>query len=185
MTEEKQRTAESGDRKKARWLRRALVTLGVLLGVTLILVAVFAVWFRTQLRQSLPTVAGRLAVAGLTTEVDVAFDELAIPTIRGERRSDVAVATGFLHAQNRFFQMDLQRRRAAGELSELFGSLALEADRRIRVHRLRALSVATLAKLPAAQRELLDAYTTGVNAGRAAAPRPPPRTPRGPSPPAR
>ncbi len=165
MTEEVQKAAESGGRKKTRWGRRVLAALGVLLGLTFLLAIVFGVWFRSQLRQSLPTAEGRLAVAGLTAEVDVAFDELAIPTIRGERRLDVAMATGFLHAQNRFFQMDLQRRRAAGELSELFGAVALNADRPIRVHRLRALSAATLTRLPASQRELLDAYAAGVNAG--------------------
>ena len=68
----------------------------------------------------------------------VARDALGIPTIRGASREDVARATGFVHAQDRFFQMDLMRRRAAGELAALVGERALEVDREIRIHRFRA-----------------------------------------------
>ena len=77
------------------------------------------------------------AAAGLESAVTIERDGLGIPTIRGRSRQDVARATGFLHAQDRFFQMDLARRRAAGELSALVGPQALPVDRHIRLHRLR------------------------------------------------
>ena len=64
---------------------------------------------------------GTLRLAGLSAPVSVTRDALGIPTIRGQSREDVARATGFLHAQDRFFQMDLARRRAAGELAALVG----------------------------------------------------------------
>jgi Penicillin amidase len=61
-----------------------------------------------------------------------------VPTISGANRADLARALGFLHGQERFFQMDGQRRTAAGELSDLAGPIALSLDRRNRVHRFRS-----------------------------------------------
>ncbi|MBW3671927.1 MAG: penicillin acylase family protein, partial [Acidobacteria bacterium] len=74
----------------------------------------------------------------------------------------------FLHAQDRFFQMDLLRRQPAGELAELFGSRALESDRGLRLHRFRDRARAVVASEPEDQRALLLAYTAGVNEGLAA-----------------
>ncbi len=135
----------------------------------LVLVAAGAgTWFYFQLRASLPQLDGTHPLAGLTAPVTATRDVLGVPTIRGATRPDVARALGFLHAQDRFFQMDLLRRRAAGELAELFGKVALPLDRSTRPHRFRALAQTVLAQLPAADRALLDAYTAGANAGLAA-----------------
>ena len=76
-----------------------------------------------------PSSTARVRVRGLQSAVTVERDALGIPTIRGISRDDVARATGFVHAQDRFFQMDLARRRAAGELSALVGDAALQLDR--------------------------------------------------------
>jgi penicillin amidase len=96
-----------------------------------------------------------------------------VPAVRGRTRLDVARATGFLHGQERFFQMDLARRRAAGELAALVGPAAIGVDRDARVHRFRAIAEAGLAALEPADRALLDAYAGGVNAGLAALEAPP------------
>jgi penicillin amidase len=80
----------------------------------------------------------------------------------------VAWALGYAHAQERFFQMDLMRRRAAGELAELFGPVALPVDRVARAHRMRARLQRELAALPDEQKRALEAYRDGVNAGLAA-----------------
>ena len=122
-------------------------------------------WFRGQLRASLPQLDGTYRLAGLDAAVTVNRDALGIPTIQGMSRRDVARATGFVHAQDRFFQMDLTRRRAAGELAALVGSRALQADRAIRLHRFRPEARRALELLPSIDRELLDAYAGGVNAG--------------------
>src|SRR5262245_18802544 len=117
-------------------MRRRLVraTLAVI-----VLIAVFgtgaALWARSRVRASLPQLDGQIELAGLSAPVTVSRDALGIPTIRGATREDVARATGFLHAQDRFFQMDLSRRRAAGELSDLVGARALMIDSEIRIHR--------------------------------------------------
>ena len=122
-------------------------------------------WFRGQLRASLPQLDGTHQLAGLDAAVTVTRDALGIPTIQGASRHDVARATGFVHAQDRFFQMDLTRRRPAGELAALVGIRALEADREIRRHRFRAQARRALDLLPAVDRDLLESYAAGVNAG--------------------
>jgi penicillin amidase len=122
-------------------------------------------WARSQVKASLPRYAGEVPVTGLTAEVTVDRDALGVPTIRAENRQDLAWATGFVHAQERYFQMDLLRRNSAGELAELIGPPMLAQDRRNRVHRFRARAEGTLAALPADERALLERYAEGVNAG--------------------
>src|SRR5687767_5058069 len=131
--------------RRLRWALFAFVAL-------LIVLAGSGLWMRGQLRASLPQIDGSRRLPGLAGAVTVERDALGIPTIRGGSRADVARATGFVHAQDRFFQMDITRRRAAGELSALVGGLALEADRDIRIHRFRAEAVRALSLLPPADR---------------------------------
>src|SRR5262245_33194218 len=102
---------------------------------------------------------------GLGAPVTIARDSLGTPTIEAANRADLAYGTGFAHAQDRFFQMDLSRRLAAGELSELFGKVALEQDKKARVFRFRSLAQQVLKDAPADQRAMLEAYARGVNAG--------------------
>jgi penicillin amidase len=127
-----------------------------------------AYFVRSTLRDSLPIVNGTVRVRGLQSAVTVERDALGIPTIRGISREDVARATGFVHAQDRFFQMDLARRRAAGELSALVGEAALLLDRQVRVHRFRDEARRALDLMAPRDRTVLEAYTAGVNRGLAA-----------------
>ena len=131
-------------------------------------------YLRQRLRASLPQLDGERRLAGLGAAVRVERDAHGVPVVRGQSRVDVARATGFLHAQDRFFQMDLLRRRAAGQLSELIGSALLGADRDVRVLRLRAVAERAVQALPPDERALLNAYTEGVAAGLAALGAPPP-----------
>jgi penicillin amidase len=145
--------------------------------VTLVLLLAAAgaagLWARGQLRGSLAQLEGTRNLSGLSAPVQVTRDALGIPTVRGETRADVARATGFLHAQDRYFQMDLARRRAAGELSGLVGPRALPLDREIRIHRFRAEAQRTLSLMTTNARALLEAYTEGVNDGLGALASPP------------
>lgn len=129
---------------------------------------VVVVGARFMVGRSLPVVDGTVTLAGLAAPVTIARDSLAIPTITAGSRVDLARAMGFLHAQERFFQMDLQRRQPAGELSALVGPAALNADRAQRVHRFRSIAARALALVPADYRAELEAYAAGVNAGLAA-----------------
>ncbi|ATQ78330.1 penicillin acylase family protein [Massilia violaceinigra] len=136
----------------------------LLLGLLVLLVlAALAVWL--YLRASLARLDGDIKAPGLSAPVTVARDGRGVPLISGARRADVAYATGFVHAQERFFQMDLLRRSGAGELAELFGARALPRDRANRLHRFRARVAASLKLLNPADRQLLDRYVAGVNAG--------------------
>jgi penicillin amidase len=153
--------ARRGVRRVLRWAL-AVMVLGVLLG------GAGSLWLWSRLRASLPVVEGRVGVAGLSAPVTIERDALGVPTLRGDNRLDVARATGFVHAQERFFQMDLLRRTAAGELAELTGPAALEWDRRIRVHRFRTVARDAVASASPARRDLLEAYAAGVDAGVAA-----------------
>lgn len=130
-------------------------------------------YVQRQLQNSLPQLHGTAAIAGLEQPVTVERDALGIPTITAASRADAARALGFVHAQDRFFQMDLQRRQSAGELSALVGARAIEPDKSARVHRFRHISRAALARTAPEYRALLDAYAQGVNAGLSALAAPP------------
>ncbi len=131
----------------------------------LALVAVAAAWL--TLRASLPRIEGKVPLAGLAAPAAIERDAAGVPVIRGATRVDVARATGFAHAQDRLFQMDLLRRTGAGELAALLGAGLLDADRAIRPHQFRARAREALAALDAGDRALIEAYAEGVNAGAA------------------
>ena len=139
-------------------MKRLVYVAGLLVVLCIILIYTLA-------RASLPWLEGRRVLRGLGAMVSVDRDDLGVPTIEGSSRVDVARATGFVHAQDRFFQMDLMRRRSAGELSALFGEATLSIDRRYRLHRLRTVAVQVVEGLDPKNRELLSAYAEGVNEG--------------------
>ena len=131
----------------------------------ILILATATTWVYSQINSSLPKLNGKETLWGLTDTTVIERDKQGIVTIKGKTRTDVALATGFVHAQERFFQMDLLRRNSAGELSSLFGKLALNYDRKIRHHRFRDRARAIVKQLPATQKALLKAYTQGVNQG--------------------
>ena len=145
-------------------LRRLVLILSGLLLIALIA----AGWVYFQMSGSLAQLDGQARVAGLGAAVEVERDALGVPTIKGSSRIDVARSLGWLHGQERFFQMDLLRRRAAGELAELFGPKAIEADKKARLHGFRRNAQENLARLTPTERELIEAYAEGVNVGREA-----------------
>ena len=147
--------------------KRLSLLLSVLSVLALVAAAALFYGWR-ELRGSLAQLDGEHALPGLTAPVRIERDALGTPTLTGATRTDVARATGFVHAQDRFFQMDLLRRRGAGELAELFGKAAVELDQRARLHGFRRLAGQVLARLSTPERELLRAYAAGVNAGLAA-----------------
>lgn len=112
---------------------------------------------------SLPSLDGTGKTSAIKQAVNIERDTLGQAVITASSQSDAAYGLGFAHGQDRFFQMDLLRRNAAGELSELFGKGALTLDKKMRFHQLRKRSEAILAQLPQAQKNLLHAYSQGVN----------------------
>ncbi len=143
-------------------MRRLLLSI-VVGAPALLLLAMAAAWLLA--RASLPPLDGEIAVEALAGTASIARDDNGIPVISASSRADLAFATGFAHGQDRFFQMDMIRRQAAGRLSELFGESALEADKRHRFHRFDALAHAVLEQAADADREIVERYADGVNAG--------------------
>ena len=143
-------------------VRRTLI---ILMLTLVALTVVLAATGTLLLRGSLPRLEGKLVLAGLRDPVTVERDALGVPTISANTRIDAAMALGFLHAQDRFFQMDLLRRAAAGELAALFGPAVLGADRDTRRHRFRQRAVEVMDAASPRDRELIVAYASGVNAG--------------------
>lgn len=117
------------------------------------------------LKNSSAILNGQITVPHLSHSVTVNRDGLGIPEIKAQGRTDLAFALGFVHAQERFFQMDLLRRTAAGELSEIFGEMAVDYDKDIRIHRFRFRATQLLAQLTPAEKQLIDIYVKGVNFG--------------------
>ena len=141
-----------------RWIRRgALALLGF------VLLALLSGWL--ALRDSLPRLDGEQPVPGLAGPVTVQRDALGVVTIDAGNRVDAMRALGWVHAQERYFEMDLLRRTAAGELAALFGPRAVEHDRGKRVHRMRARVESRLDTLLGPHRAEGEAYVAGVNAG--------------------
>lgn len=116
------------------------------------------------LRSSLPSTDGRIAVAGLHAEVTIARDADGIPTVTATDDEDAAFGLGYAHAQDRLFQMELQRRFGAGRLAELFGEAAVPIDTQMRVLGLYRAAEAAWPKLSPAVRRGIEAYDAGVNA---------------------
>ena len=117
------------------------------------------------LRASLPQLDGQVRADTIRDAVVIDRDAAGIPVISAGNRFDLAYATGFVHGQDRFFQMDLSRRRAAGELAELIGPVALPLDKRNRLHRFRNRARAVATHLTTFEKAVVSAYAAGVNAG--------------------
>ncbi len=141
-----------------RILRRVLIVL-----LVLIVLAVLAGWW--AMRGSLATLDGSLNLPGLSAPASIERDALGVVSIRAANEADAARALGYVHGQERFFEMDLLRRSAAGELSELFGPIAMDKDKSARVHRLRERVQASMADVAGDRLPVLKAYAEGVNAG--------------------
>src|SRR5712692_1609774 len=116
------------------------------------------------MRRPLPKTKGELHLYGLHDPVEVIRDRYGVPHIYAQNEDDLFFAQGYVHAQDRLWQMEFNRRIGCGRLSEIFGEIAIEADRfcrRLGMHRAAATEAA---RLPEHSKRALDAYSRGVNA---------------------
>ena len=116
------------------------------------------------LRQSLPQIDGSLTLSGLKAPVEIVRDRHGVPHIYAGSVDDAYFALGFAHAQDRLWQMEMNRRIGSGRLSEALGAATLDADKFLRTLGVRRAAEATLKGLSAEARGQLDAYAAGVNA---------------------
>lgn len=114
---------------------------------------------------SLPALDGKGHSEAINESVIISRDVLGQAVIKAQSHNDAAYGLGYAHGQDRFFQMDLLRRNAAGELSEIFGKAALALDKKMRFHQLRKRSQVILKNLPELDKQLLKSYAQGVNEG--------------------
>src|SRR5690606_37926430 len=140
-----------------RWLRRILVVLLVLV----VAGAGFMLW---TVRRSFPQVNGEIGVDGLHEPVTIHRDRWGIPHIMATSDHDLFFAQGFVHAQERFWQMDFWRHIDSGRLSEMFGAGQLETDVFLRSLGFAALAERELAMMAPEDRQVLEWYADGVNA---------------------
>jgi penicillin amidase len=130
--------------------------------LVLIVLAVAGGYF--HLRQSLPQEEGEVRLAGLAKPVEVLRDGYGVPHISAQSFADAVYALGYVHAQDRLWQMEVNRRTAAGRLAQAFGESALEADRFLRTLGMRRAAEANFRNLDAETQSLLESYAAGVNA---------------------
>ncbi len=132
--------------------------------VALLFAAALAGWL--AMRGSLPILDGDIKLGGLSAPVSATRDAQGTVAITAANALDAVRALGYVHGQERFFEMDLARRSAAGELSALLGAATLGMDKDKRRHRMRHRMEAQLAASSPEDRAWLAAYAAGVNQGR-------------------
>ena len=135
-------------------------------GLVIALIAVLAGggWMWSRVQASKPALDGEIELEGLIGEAVVARDENGVPHIFADADADVFFALGYVHADERFFQMDLARRYVHGRLAELFGPVAVRSDARVRTRGFPAATEAVIANAAPDTRAAVDAYVAGVNA---------------------
>ncbi len=146
--------------RRLRWLRR-----GLLLAAALVIAPVlFAAFLTARVWLGQPELDGARAVPGLKAETTIARDDLGVVHIDAASEADAYFALGFVHAQDRFFQMEMLRRLAAGRLSEVVGAPAAGFDVRMRILGIDRLAEQDVANLPSDIRAIYQNYADGVNA---------------------
>lgn len=140
-------------------LRVLLIIL--IVAVLLIIPGIFIV--RGILEQSVPSYSGTVQAQGLKGETQIWFDSLGIPYIEASDETDAAYALGYLHAQERLFQMELGRRAGLGRLSEILGEKTLRFDKLFRTVGIERTARKILDQTPDETRKMLEAYSEGVN----------------------
>ncbi len=143
---------------------RRVGILRVVLVVVVLLAAALVILGTATVRRGFPQVGGSLRVPGLEHPVEVYRDAMGVPQIYAQTAHDLFLAQGFVHAQDRFWQMDFWRHIGSGRLAEMFGAGQVEKDRFLRTLGWARVAEQELAASDAATRSALEAYAQGVNA---------------------
>jgi penicillin amidase len=142
-------------------LTKIFIGIGFTLLVTIIAVLLFLKYLVTK---SFPVTDGTLTLTALHSVVEVYRDEYGVPHIHAQDEHDLMVAMGYVHAQDRLWQMDMMRRAGEGRLSEIFGQPTVEYDKLFRTIDLSGVAEKITLQLHPASRKILEEYTEGVNA---------------------
>jgi penicillin G amidase len=132
---------------------------------SLLVALIAAVWWLYWIARSpLPQLDGSVTVPGISSKIRVVRDGQGVPTIEAATLEDLFFAQGYVTAQDRLWQMDMMRRAAAGELSEVIGEATVKMDREERILGLRLAAEDAEKNISARERVYFDAYARGVNA---------------------
>ena len=132
--------------------------------LVLVLALALSVWWWWMVRRSFPQTQGTIDVPGLSAPVTIQRDGHGIPNIYADTTEDLFFAQGYVHAQDRFWQMDFNRHITAGRLSELVGESQLDTDKYLRTMGWRRVAEQEWAQASAESKKVLQAYADGVNA---------------------
>jgi penicillin amidase len=150
--------------RHSSFARRIAIFVVVLLAIVGATVGGVGWLFHRTAITSLPQLDGSIRVAGLSAPVTVLRDAHGVPHIRAANVDDLFFAQGFITAQDRLWQMDINRRFGRGELSEILGERTLKIDKQQRTLQMKHAAEAAVAILPEENRRQLEAYARGVNA---------------------
>lgn len=142
-------------------MKKMLKWTGLALIATLLSLIAALAWYRSA---SQPQIDGKVSLAGVSAPIDIVRDAEGIPHIYAQSTDDAYFALGFVHAQDRLWQLELNRRIAAGRMAEILGPNAVDTDRFLRSLGVRRNAEAILANLAPDTRAALDAYAKGINA---------------------
>jgi penicillin amidase len=143
----------------------SLAKMGKIAGVALgALAGLGGVAALTAVRRPLARTSGQVTLPGLSAPVQILRDRWGVPHIYARSTADLFMAQGFVHAQDRLWQMELQRRTGMGRLAEVFGPIALDTDRFVRVLGFNRVVRREAAALEGDARAVVDAYVRGINA---------------------
>ncbi len=142
-------------------MRRVVITL---VAVVAVIVSGLGITIVAAVRKPMPDTSGTVSLTGLDGTVTVSRDRHGIPSIVAETDEDLFFAQGYVHAQDRFHEMDVRRHVASGTFSALVRHRGADVDRLTKDMRFRDAAELELKQLPATSRRALDAYTRGVNA---------------------
>jgi penicillin amidase len=145
-------------------MKRILTWAAYLLALIVVLALLVAGAGYAVLSNTVPSPSGRLAIPGLSAAVEVVRDKEGVPHIFAQSMEDLIAALGFVHAQDRLWQMELNRRAGQGRLSEIFGERTFRNDVFLRTLDLYGHAERSLAALEPPARGLVEAYARGINA---------------------
>src|SRR5437870_2558094 len=140
-----------------KWLRRSAITVLLLVLLAGAAIAIYA-------RRALPQTEGSLSIAGPRAEIRIERDAYGIPTIKASSIEDAQFGLGFVHAQDRLWQLEVHKRTGSGRLAQAFGEPAIETDRFLRSLGVKRYAAAQWASTSPESKAYILAYTAGINA---------------------
>jgi penicillin G amidase len=140
-----------------KWIKRAALALFALVAIAIVVIGIYGY-------RSVPSDNATHRVNASMGETQIAFDSVGIPLIEAKSERDLYFAVGFMHARDRLWQLEVNRRIGRGQVAEIFGPKALETDKFLRTLGVHRAAQRQLENLPKEIQAHLQAYADGVNA---------------------